>query len=78
MLASLARALGDFELAEDALQDAFEVALERWPETGTPEAPAAWLLAVARNRAIDRVRRRRRGQEKLAELGAESGWSTRR
>ncbi len=74
MLASLARALGDFELAEDALQDAFEVALERWPETGTPEAPAAWLLAVARNRAIDRVRRRRRGQEKLAELGAESGW----
>jgi RNA polymerase sigma-70 factor (ECF subfamily) len=73
VLASLARALGDFELAEDALQDAFEAALERWPKTGTPDSPAAWLLAVARNRAIDRLRRRRTGQEKLVELGALSG-----
>ena len=46
------------------------MALERWPQTGTPASPAAWLLAVARNRAIDRLRRRRTGQEKLAELGA--------
>jgi len=51
--------LGDFELAEDALQDAIATALERWPEDGLPERPAAWLLATARNRAIDRIRRER-------------------
>jgi RNA polymerase sigma-70 factor (ECF subfamily) len=67
------RALGDFELAEDALQDAFATAVERWPRTGTPDSPAAWLLAVARNRAIDRLRRRRTSQAKLEQLGAESG-----
>ncbi len=61
--------LRDFELAEDALQDAFAAALERWPVTGTPDAPAAWLLTVARNRAIDRLRRQRTGREKLEELG---------
>jgi RNA polymerase sigma-70 factor (ECF subfamily) len=68
VLAALARSLGDFELAEDALQEAFAVALERWPRTGTPEAPAAWLLTVARNRAIDRLRRQRTGQAKLEQL----------
>jgi RNA polymerase sigma-70 factor (ECF subfamily) len=73
VLASLARSLGDLELAEDALQDAFAAALERWPRSGTPDVPAAWLLAVARNRAIDRLRRQRTGQAKLAELGAEIG-----
>jgi RNA polymerase sigma-70 factor (ECF subfamily) len=73
VLASLARTLRDFELAEDALQDAFAAALERWPRTGTPDSPAAWLLAVARNRAIDKLRRRRTSQAKLQELGAGSG-----
>src|SRR5437764_9166692 len=73
VLASLARALRDFELAEDALQDAFAAALERWPQTGTPDSPAAWLLAVARNRAIDKLRRRRTSQAKPEELGAGSG-----
>ena len=47
MLAALVHTLRDFELAEDALQDAFAAALERWPVTGTPDAPAAWLLTVA-------------------------------
>jgi RNA polymerase sigma factor (sigma-70 family) len=65
------RGLGDFELAEDVLQEAFAVALERWPRTGTPRSPAAWLLTVARNRALDRLRRRRTGDEKLAQLGRE-------
>jgi RNA polymerase sigma-70 factor (ECF subfamily) len=82
VLAVLARSLRDMELAEDCLQDAFETALERWPRTGTPSAPAAWLLTVARNRAIDRLRRQRTGDAKLAELGwdaagrtgAVSGW----
>jgi RNA polymerase sigma factor (sigma-70 family) len=70
VLASLVHTLRDFELAEDALQDAFAAAIERWPVTGTPDAPAAWLLTVARNRAIDRLRRQRTGQEKLEQLGA--------
>ena len=70
VLSVLARSLRDFELAEDVLQDAFETALERWPRTGTPAAPAAWLLTVARNRAIDRLRRQRTGEAKLAELVA--------
>jgi RNA polymerase sigma factor (sigma-70 family) len=69
VLAALVRGLGDFELAEDVLQEAFAVALERWPRTGTPRSPAAWLLTVARNRALDRLRRGRTGNEKLAQLG---------
>jgi RNA polymerase sigma-70 factor (ECF subfamily) len=66
VLAALIRSLGDFELAEDALQEAFAVALRRWPETGIPDEPAAWLMTVARNRAIDRLRRDR-GTEVTAE-----------
>src|SRR5580693_1787195 len=56
-LATLIRLLGDFDLAEDALQDAFAVALERWPAAGPPSNPRAWLVNVARNKAIDRIRR---------------------
>jgi RNA polymerase sigma-70 factor (ECF subfamily) len=59
VLASLIGVLGDFDLAEDALQDAVAIALERWPVTGAPERPGAWLLTTARNRAIDRIRRDR-------------------
>lgn len=51
--------LGDFDLAEEAAQEAFAVAAERWPEQGTPHNPVGWLVATARNRAIDRIRRRR-------------------
>jgi RNA polymerase sigma-70 factor (ECF subfamily) len=69
VLASLVGALRDFELAEDALQDAFETALERWPKTGVPDSPAAWLLTVSRNRAIDRLRREQTGAAKLKQLG---------
>ena len=59
VLATLIGVLGDFELAEDALQDAMATAVERWPREGTPDNPAAWLTATARNRAIDRIRRER-------------------
>ncbi|HVN62093.1 MAG TPA: sigma-70 family RNA polymerase sigma factor [Gaiellaceae bacterium] len=59
VLASLIRVLGDFELAEDAVQDAFAQALERWPRTGVPSRPGAWIQTVARNAATDRVRRAR-------------------
>ena len=56
-LATLIRLVGDFDLAEDALQDAFAVALERWPAAGLPSSPRAWLVNVGRNKAIDRIRR---------------------
>jgi RNA polymerase sigma-70 factor (ECF subfamily) len=59
VLASVIGFLGDFELAEEAAQDAFAVAAERWPRDGTPENPRAWLVTTARNRAIDRIRRDR-------------------
>jgi RNA polymerase sigma-70 factor, ECF subfamily len=59
VLATLVGYLGDFDLAEDAAQEAFAIAAERWPREGTPANPGAWLTATARNRAIDRIRRQR-------------------
>jgi RNA polymerase sigma-70 factor (ECF subfamily) len=59
VLAALVGYLGDFDLAEDAAQEAFAIAAERWPRDGTPANPGGWLLATARNRAIDRIRRDR-------------------
>src|SRR5436190_18450173 len=56
-MATLIRLVGDFDLAEDVLQDAFAVALERWPQGGLPSIPRAWLVNVGRNKAIDRIRR---------------------
>ncbi|MBN9744850.1 RNA polymerase subunit sigma-24 [Amycolatopsis sp. A1MSW2902] len=70
MLAALVRVLGDFELAEDALQDACALALRSWGDK-PPDDPMAWLLTAARNSAIDRLRRARRGLEKLAQLGGQ-------
>ena len=61
LLAGLIRRVGDFELAEDAMQDAFAKALEVWPAQGLPSAPAAWLTTVARRRAVDLLRRRATG-----------------
>jgi RNA polymerase sigma-70 factor (ECF subfamily) len=69
IIASLIRACGDFDLAEDALQDAFVQALDRWAESGVPDNPAAWLTTAARARAIDRLRRARVRAEKYALLG---------
>jgi RNA polymerase sigma-70 factor (ECF subfamily) len=66
-VAILTRTLRDLELAEDAVQDAFTTALERWPREGTPRNPAAWIVTTARNRAIDRIRRERLFSQK-AEL----------
>jgi RNA polymerase sigma-70 factor (ECF subfamily) len=59
VLAALIGFLGDFDLAEEAAQEAFAVAAERWPRDGTPSNPSAWLITTARNRAIDRIRRDR-------------------
>jgi len=69
----LTRILGDLDLAEDAVQDAFEIALERWAREGRPRNPRAWLVTTARNRAVDRLRRERtfaRKAELLARLEA--------
>jgi RNA polymerase sigma-70 factor (ECF subfamily) len=56
-VAVLTRVFGDLDVAEDAVQDAFAVAADRWPETGPPPSPAGWIITTARNRAIDRLRR---------------------
>jgi RNA polymerase sigma-70 factor (ECF subfamily) len=56
-VASLVRVFGDIDVAEEAVQEAFVVALQRWPETGLPPSPAGWIITTARNRAIDRLRR---------------------
>jgi RNA polymerase sigma-70 factor (ECF subfamily) len=68
VLAALVGFLGDFDLAEEATQEAFAVAAERWPAEGTPPNPGAWLTITARNRAIDRIRRDRTLAEKTRML----------
>jgi RNA polymerase sigma-70 factor, ECF subfamily len=70
-LATLIRLVGDFDLAEDALQEAFAVALERWPRDDRPSNPRAWLVNVGRNKAIDRVRRQISFRDKQAQLAQE-------
>jgi RNA polymerase sigma-70 factor, ECF subfamily len=68
VLATLIRILGDFELAEDALQDAFTAAVEQWPRDGVPSNPRAWLVSTGRFKAIDTVRRRARFDASAGEL----------
>ena len=70
VLAALVGYLGDFELAEESVAEAFAVAARRWPETGVPDNPAAWLMTTARHRAIDRLRRDRVLAAKLRLLAA--------
>src|SRR5204863_6735781 len=72
VVATLIRVLGDFDLAEEAVQEAFVTALETWPSRGVPHKPGAWIMTTARNRAIDRLRRRKRLAEKAELLGREA------
>jgi RNA polymerase sigma-70 factor (ECF subfamily) len=67
-VAALIRAFGDIDLAEDAVQEAFAVALRKWPGDGLPPNPGGWITTTARNRAIDRLRRESRGRELLGEV----------
>jgi RNA polymerase sigma-70 factor (ECF subfamily) len=67
-VAALIRILGDIDLVEDAVQDAFAIALRRWPDEGLPPNPGGWITTTARNQAIDRLRRESRGRELLAEM----------
>ncbi|MCX9190954.1 RNA polymerase subunit sigma-24 [Carbonactinospora thermoautotrophica] len=71
LIAGLARIVRDVGLAEDLAQDALVAALERWPESGVPDNPGAWLMAVAKHRAIDLLRRNKRLERKHEELGRE-------
>jgi len=71
LIAGLTRIVRDVGLAEDLAQDALVVALERWPESGVPDNPGAWLMATAKNRAIDLLRRLKRGEIAAAALGRE-------
>ena len=65
IVATLIRQFGDFELAEDAAQDAFTAAVDQWPTEGIPDSPRAWIIQTAKHKAIDRLRRQTRLQEKL-------------
>jgi len=71
VIGTLARISGDLELAEDCFQDAIEKAVVCWPRDGVPDNTAAWLTTVARNGLIDRVRREKRGRQKLESIAAE-------
>ena len=68
LIAALTAAIGDFELAEECLQDAIEAALEKWPASGIPKSRRGWLLQVARRRALDRFRREKNLKEKSAQI----------
>jgi RNA polymerase sigma-70 factor (ECF subfamily) len=76
VLATLIGLLGDFDLAEEAAQEAFAIAAERWPRTGVPDRPGSWLITTARNRAIDRIRRDRTLAAKTRLLVRGSGEDT--
>src|SRR5688500_2294126 len=71
IIGGLARMVRDVGVAEDLAQDALLVALERWPESGVPDNPAAWLMATAKHRAIDFIRRKKLIERKHQELGHE-------
>ncbi|MEX2047084.1 MAG: RNA polymerase sigma factor [Chloroflexota bacterium] len=68
LTAALVRSLGDFDLAEESVQDALVAALEHWPREGIPATPGAWLMTTARRKGIDRLRRETRYREKVAQL----------
>ena len=73
VFATLVRLLGDFDLAEDALHDAFTAALKQWANDGVPANPRAWLVSTGRFKAIDAIRRRARFDASLATLAASYG-----
>src|SRR6188508_2652025 len=71
LIAGLTRIVRDVGVAEDLAQDALVAALEKWPETGVPDNPGAWLMATAKHRAIDKLRRNKLLERKHEELGYE-------
>src|SRR5215212_2783062 len=73
VFATLVRVLGDFDLAEEALHDAFASAVEQWPRDGMPANPRAWLISAGRFKGIDAIRRKVRQAESMAEIAARLG-----
>ena len=73
LIAGLARMVGDVGLAEDLAQDALVAAMEKWPRSGVPDNPGAWLMATAKNRAIDRLRREKTYERKREEVARDTG-----
>ena len=73
IVATLIRMTGDWDLAEECAQDAFAMAMKTWSQQGVPRRPGAWLTTVARNRAIDRMRRAATGSAKLEEMAMAAG-----
>src|SRR5256885_17264140 len=73
IVATLIRLVGDFDLAEECAQEAFPAAVDQWRDSGVPDLPRAWIIQTAKHKAIDRIRRQGRYQEKLASYTT-SGW----
>ena len=71
IVATLIRNFGDFDIAEEAAQEAFAAAVDQWRATGVPESPAAWIIQTARHKAIDRLRRQSRFNEKVESYASE-------
>ena len=63
IVATLIRSYGDFDVAEESAQEAFAAAVDQWPDTGIPDAPAAWIIQTARHKAVDRLRRQMHGRD---------------
>src|SRR5438034_8233980 len=70
IVATLIRLVGDFDVAEEAAQEAFAAAVDQWRASGVPESPRTWIIQTARHKAIDRIRRRTRLAEKLQSYAA--------
>src|SRR5688572_29964896 len=70
IVATLIRSFGDFDLAEEAAQEAFAAAVDQWPDSGIPDSPPAWIIQTARHKAIDRIRRQTRFKEKVESYAA--------
>src|SRR5215468_12447107 len=76
IVATLIRLVGDFDVAEDAAQEAFAAAVSQWRDSGVPEFPRAWIIQTARHKAIDRIRRRVRFAEKMDEYAVDASVDT--
>ena len=70
IVATLIRLVGDFEVAEEAVQEAFAAAVDQWRSSGVPEFPRAWIIQTARHKAIDLIRRQKRFEEKIQAISA--------
>src|SRR3979409_1225047 len=71
IVATLIRSFGDFDVAEEAAQEAFAAAVDQWRDSGIPDSPPAWIIQTARHKAIDRIRRRERFKEKVESYASE-------